>query len=209
MASFPCRQSNPTTTWGTPVKAVEPVSNPNRTMKRPAGVPTQLNADEARRVRQGARDQISPATVSALGPSATGRLPLKATKWTGNGGATRIDRAEKLAASCFVPCVPVSFPALPCGRRLGFPLCFPARRGLGVAWAGVEDHIPERPGLGPVARFFGQDGEVTQGEVAIDALIDATKLVADNQLYRRTGRGHHPGTYAIIDPQAGAVKARR
>src|SRR5208337_3579396 len=40
MASFPCRQSNPTTTWGTPVKAVEPVSNPNRTMKRPAGLPT-------------------------------------------------------------------------------------------------------------------------------------------------------------------------
>jgi hypothetical protein len=100
-------------------------------------------------------------------------------------------------------------PTLPGPELLDLQRCFPARRGLGVAWAGVEDHIPERPGLGPVATFFGQDGEVTQGEVAIDALIDATKLVGDNQLYRRTGRGHHPGTYAIIDPQAGAVKARR
>jgi len=60
--------------------------------------------------------------------------------------------------------------ALPGGRRLDFPLSFPARHGLGVARAGVEDHSPVPPGL-------GQDGEVSQGQVAVDALLDAAELV--------------------------------
>ena len=46
----------------------------------------------------------------------------------------------------------------------------PRDHGLGVARAGVEDHSPEPPGL-------GQDGEVSQGQVAVDALVDAAELV--------------------------------
>ena len=56
-------------------------------------------------------------------------------------------------------------------------LCFPAHHGLGVTWTRVEDHSPEPPGLGPVAPLFDQDGEVARGEVAVDALVDATELV--------------------------------
>ncbi len=71
--------------------------------------------------------------------------------------------------------------ALPGGRRLDFPLCFPARRGQGVAWTGVEDHPPELPGLGPVAALFGQNVEDAQSEVAVDALVDAAELVGTLQ----------------------------
>ena len=52
---------------------------------------------------------------------------------------------------------------LPGGRRLGLQLCFPARHGLGVARACVEDHSPEPPGLDWVTALLGQDGEVAQG----------------------------------------------
>src|SRR5271157_6509389 len=68
--------------------------------------------------------------------------------------------------------------AQPGGKLLDSALCFPARHSLSVAWTGVEDHFPEPPGLGPVAPLFGQNGEVAQCQVAVDALIDATKLVA-------------------------------
>ena len=68
-------------------------------------------------------------------------------------------------------------PTLPGPEVLDLQLCFPAHHGLGVARAGVEDHSPEPPGLGPVAPLFDQDGEVAQGEVAVDALVDATELV--------------------------------
>ena len=63
------------------------------------------------------------------------------------------------------------------GKLLDLPRCLPARHGLGVARARVEDHPPEPPGLGPVAAFLGHDGEVAHGEVAVDALLDATELV--------------------------------
>ena len=33
--------------------------------------------------------------------------------------------------------------ALPGGRRLDFPLCFPPRHGLSVAWTCVEDFGPD------------------------------------------------------------------
>ena len=99
--------------------------------------------------------------------------------------------------------------ALRCGKLLDSLRSIPACHGLGIARACVEDHFPEPERFGRITALFSQDGEVSQGQMAVDTLIDATKLVGDNQLYRRTGRGHHPGTYAIIDPQAGAVKARR
>ena len=67
--------------------------------------------------------------------------------------------------------------ALAGGRCLDFPLCFPARHGLGVTRAGVEDHSPEPPDLGPAAPLLGQNGEVSQGQVAVDALVDAAELV--------------------------------
>ena len=72
-------------------------------------------------------------------------------------------------------------PTLPGPELLDLQLCFPARHSLGVAWTGVEHHPPEPPGLVPVAPFLGQDGEVPQGKVAVDALIDATELVGTLQ----------------------------
>ena len=67
--------------------------------------------------------------------------------------------------------------AQPGGRRLDFPLCFPAPHSPSVARTGVEDHAPEPPGLGPVAALLGRNGEVAEGEVAVDSLVDATELV--------------------------------
>ena len=61
------------------------------------------------------------------------------------------------------------------------PLCFPTRHGLGVAWTGVEDHPPEPPGLDSVTALLGQHGEISQREVAVDALVDATELVGTLQ----------------------------
>ncbi len=66
---------------------------------------------------------------------------------------------------------------LPVGEFLDSLRSFAARHGLGVAWARVEDHTPEPPGLDSVTAFLGQDGEVAQGQVAVDALVDATELV--------------------------------
>ena len=62
--------------------------------------------------------------------------------------------------------------ALPGGKLLDSLCRFASRHGLGVVWAGVKDHPPEPLRLGPITAFFGQDGEVAQGEVAVDALID-------------------------------------
>ena len=67
--------------------------------------------------------------------------------------------------------------ALPRERRLDSALCFPSRHGLGVAWTRVEDHPPKAPGLGLVAPLLGQNGEVPQGQVAVDAPVDAAELV--------------------------------
>jgi len=54
---------------------------------------------------------------------------------------------------------------------------WPGRRPHGIAWTCVEDHFPEPPGLDALAPLLGQDGEVSQGEVAVDALVDAAELV--------------------------------
>jgi len=40
------------------------------------------------------------------------------------------------------------------GKHLGSLRRFPARHGLGVAWTGVEDHIPEPAGLGPITALL-------------------------------------------------------
>jgi hypothetical protein len=64
------------------------------------------------------------------------------------------------------------------GARLpDLPLGYPAPHGLGVAWTCVEDQPPEPPGFYRVAPLLGQDGEVAQGEVAVDSLVDAAELV--------------------------------
>jgi len=70
---------------------------------------------------------------------------------------------------------------LPGGKLPDSLRCFPARHCLGVAWTGVDNHPPEPPGLGSVAALLGQDGEVAQGEVAVDALVDAAELVGSLQ----------------------------
>jgi hypothetical protein len=51
----------------------------------------------------------------------------------------------------------------------------------GVAWTGVENHPPEPPGLDSVTALLGQHGEISQREVAVDALVDATELVGTLQ----------------------------
>src|SRR5271166_3196061 len=66
---------------------------------------------------------------------------------------------------------------LPGGKLLDSLGCFAARHGLGVVWAGVKDHPPEPLLLGPITAFFGQDGEVAYGEVAVNALVDAAELI--------------------------------
>jgi hypothetical protein len=67
--------------------------------------------------------------------------------------------------------------ALRCFKLLDSRHCFAACHGLGVARTRREDHAPEPPGLDAVAALLGQDGEVSQGEMAIDALINTAKLV--------------------------------
>ena len=63
--------------------------------------------------------------------------------------------------------------ALPGVRPSILPRRSASRHGLGVAWTGVEDHLPEPPGFSRIAAFLGQNGEVPHGEMAVDALVDA------------------------------------
>jgi hypothetical protein len=67
--------------------------------------------------------------------------------------------------------------ALGCGKLLDSLDCFAACHGFGVARACVEDHPPEPERFGRITALLGQDGEVAQGQVAVDALVDATELV--------------------------------
>jgi hypothetical protein len=66
---------------------------------------------------------------------------------------------------------------LPGGQLLDSLCRFAARQGLAVVWAGGKDHPPEPLRLGPITAFFGQDGEVAYGEVAVNALVDAAELI--------------------------------
>ncbi len=67
--------------------------------------------------------------------------------------------------------------ALRCGKLLDSLRCIPACHGLGIARACVEDRFPEPERFGRITALLGQDGEVAQGQVAVDALVDATELV--------------------------------
>ena len=67
------------------------------------------------------------------------------------------------------------------GKLPDSPLRFPAQHGLGVVWTDVEDHSPEPPGLRPVTALLGQDSEVPQCQVAVDALVDVTEPVGTLQ----------------------------
>ena len=80
--------------------------------------------------------------------------------------------------------------AQPDGKLLDLPLCFPARSGLRVIWTRVEEQSPEPPGLDSVTALLGQDGEVGEGEVSVDALVDATKLVGTLHEGKGRQRGH-------------------
>jgi hypothetical protein len=66
------------------------------------------------------------------------------------------------------------------GKLLASTQRFSPRHGLGVARARVEDHLPQ-PGFERVAPLFGQNGEVAQGDVPVDALVDAVELVGTLQ----------------------------
>ena len=55
------------------------------------------------------------------------------------------------------------------------------RHSVGIARTRGEHQLPEARWFIPVAALFGQDGEVAQSEMAIDALVDAAKLVGTLQ----------------------------
>ena len=86
--------------------------------------------------------------------------------------------------------------ALPGGKLIDSLRCFPARNGLGIIWTRVEHHPPEPPNLGPDAALLDPDGEVAQGEVAVDALVDAAELLGtaegENPQPARFGIGRLP-----------------
>ena len=78
---------------------------------------------------------------------------------------------------------------LPGGKLVDSLRCFPARHSLGVARTRLEDHFPE-PLVPVAALLLGQDGEVAQGEVTVDALVDAPELVGSfSPLATGIGRG--------------------
>ena len=79
---------------------------------------------------------------------------------------------------------------------------FPARHGLAIAWAGVEDHPPEPPCLGAVTALLGQNGEVVQGEVPVDPLVDATELVGTLESQDPPPAGFGLGRLARLAVQA-------
>ncbi len=62
---------------------------------------------------------------------------------------------------------------------LGF--FFRPRPGLGIAGTRLKDQPPQPPRFIAVAALLGQGGEVAPGQMAVDALIDAAKLVRSLQ----------------------------
>jgi hypothetical protein len=74
-------------------------------------------------------------------------------------------------------------------KLLGLPLRFLARHGFRVAWAGIEGHPPEPPGLDSVTALLGQNGKVPQGEVSVDVLINATEVVGTLERRENGTRG--------------------
>jgi hypothetical protein len=71
--------------------------------------------------------------------------------------------------------------ALRCGKLFDSMRSIPACHGLGISGACVEYHFPEPERFGRITALLGQDGEVAQSEVAVDALVDATELVGTLQ----------------------------
>ncbi len=86
------------------------------------------------------------------------------------------------------------------------PSCFPTRHGLGVVWTGVEDHPPEPPGLDSVTALLGQHGEISQREVAVDALVDATELVGTLQRQDSPPAGFSLGRLAGLAVEHGLAE---
>jgi len=66
----------------------------------------------------------------------------------------------------------------PGGELFASPRCFSACHGLGIARARLENHPPQPHRFGRITALLGQDGEIAEGEMTIDALIDAAELVA-------------------------------
>ncbi len=73
---------------------------------------------------------------------------------------------------CFLTPPWLNLSALGCGKLLDSLHPFPACHGLGITRAGVEDHFPEPERFGRITALLGQHGEIAQGQVAIDALIN-------------------------------------
>ncbi len=91
-------------------------------------------------------------------------------------------------------------------RSFGITSPPPPRQGLGVAWSGVEDHVPQPLGFGAVAALFGEDSEVANGEMAVDALIDATELVGTPESQDSPPEGFCLGRLAGFAMEDGLAK---
>ncbi len=66
----------------------------------------------------------------------------------------------------------------PGGELFASLRCFSACHGLGIARARLENHPPQPHCFGRITAILGQDGEIAQGEMTVDALADAAELVA-------------------------------
>ncbi len=54
-------------------------------------------------------------------------------------------------------------------------------QGFGIAWASFENHPPQPPRFILVAPLLGDHGEVAQGQVTVDALIDTAETIGPFQ----------------------------
>jgi hypothetical protein len=66
----------------------------------------------------------------------------------------------------------------PGGELFASLRCFSACHGLAIARARLENHPPQPHRFGRITALLGQDGEIAEGEMTVDALIDAAELVA-------------------------------
>src|SRR5258708_7922570 len=77
------------------------------------------------------------------------------------------------------------------------------RRSLGISSALDQDAAPAFLRAPVAARLLGQDGPVTQGQAAVNALVDAAKLVGPGQ-----GKNAPPARLGLSRLARGPVQNR-
>ncbi len=92
------------------------------------------------------------------------------------------------------------------GKLFDSPGLFLARYGLAISGTRFEDHPPYSPRFIGVAALFGQHGEVAQGQMAVDALIDAAETVGTPQRQDPPPAGFGLGRLASFAMQYGLAE---